>query len=258
MCENSGQCESPTWDASNKTLIFPTSNRFARGLTKTLAAQFSPNFSIREALRNQSTRRLKRGGKRQGNLTDKHLTSWANEGKAPKSGKDLYFDEIQKILNEKQWIPIAAQFPVGCEQVRLATKIDLLCKTMQGTLVVVELKCGFDTYFDVQTQGNMKQPFQDIPMSCRNMSYLQLSFTTFLFRHCHHRLSHYVYEGSFLVHIFHDKDGKIAGELSPLPVWGLDDILIYAGLDLLKANQSQTKQQRESIIRNGKRKRKRQ
>ena len=163
-----------SWDDERRVICF--GEEWARGLTKTLDAEFAPQFSFSVALKQVADVKAKKHGRSHGNKIDKILSDWANSGIKPKTD-NLYFLAITKALESLCLIPISAQIPVGCLHLRLATKIDLLCQNLKGQYCLIELKCGFDDYWDICGQGNFNAPFDHIPMSFRNKSFLQLFMT---------------------------------------------------------------------------------
>jgi len=244
------------WDEKERVLTFPVAGSerklFARGLTKTLSAQFSPEFSISLVLKALKTIKKKKHGRFRGNLADHQLSTWANEGVLPGFNMDPRFDYIRNVLVEQQWIPVSAQLPVGCLHLRLATKIDLLCRDSDGKIILVELKCGFDDYFDVHNQGFMNYPFQHIPTSFRNKAILQLMITTYFYFHTRHRFHQYPYGGSYLLHVFEAEDCSLRHTLKPLPFWAFASPgLVQQVLLLLKQSKNQNKRKRVQLMQNG-------
>lgn len=77
--------------------------------------------------------------------------------------------------------PIASQLPVGHEILRVGTALDLLCIDIERHLVVVEIKSGFDTYYERHTLDRMRPPFQDKNDSPHNQHQLQLALSLLLF-----------------------------------------------------------------------------
>lgn len=251
MCQG---CPAPEWNEAQKILIFEPGHTYARGLTKTLIADFTPEFSATVALKAVPHIKAKKHGRREGNRTDEHLSRWANEGVELPPGKDAKFDYIRQVLRERRWLPVAAQLAVGCQELRLATKIDLMVQDLQGRLYIIELKCGFDDYFDVQNQGHMKYPFEHVPLSFRNKSFLQLMVTEYLFQHARHRFSapHKTYAGAYLLHVFEEDDqGTIQHTLEPLPDWCRSRETLDQCLAVLQQSRYQNKNDRKRTMTNG-------
>lgn len=77
--------------------------------------------------------------------------------------------------------PIRAQFPVGHELLRIGTAIDLLCKDQRGDYVVVEIKRGFDVYYEAHTEHTMQPPWHAMNDSPHNQHQIQLGLTLLMF-----------------------------------------------------------------------------
>lgn len=254
MCSSStGSCLAPTWLEREKVLVFPVGHTYARGLTKTLVADFTPEFSATVALKGVSRVKTKKHGLREGNRSDDHLSRWANEGAVPKAGADPRFDYIAQVLAAQRWLPVAAQCPVGCADLRLATKIDLVVQDVLGHIRILEIKCGFDDYFDVQNQGPMKHPFQHVPASFRNKAFLQLMVTEYLFHHTRHSWSSHEYRGAYLLHVFarDDDAGTLGHTLEPLPEWCRNAETLTLCLAVMKDSKAQTTHTRKRVMTNG-------
>ena len=253
MCEP--PCIAPVWDAKEKVLVFEQQQHrtYARGLTKTIEADFMPTFSVRDALQSLPTRKRKKHGRREGNLVDSEVTRWANDGFI--ACNDARLDLIRAALADREWIPIAAQYPVGCRSMRLATKVDLVCRRLDGSIVLVELKCGFDDYFDV-AQGCMLHPFQTVGATLRNRSFLQLMLTAYMFQHCKHRLSDKPFAGAYLLHVFESDAGDLRHTIEEAPAWTRDDTLVRRCVAVLTDSRSTSADQRARVLRNAKRRKK--
>lgn len=243
------------WNEKEQVLTFAERKgqrfSYARGLTKTLSAEFSPAFSISVAMKDIQEKKQKKRGRFYGNQADRNLVVWVNEGIFPKDN-DPRFDAIRNALLEKKWIPIAAQVPVGCSHLRLATKIDLICQNIQKELIIIELKCGFDDYFDVHNQGFFNYPWQDISMSFRNKAFLQLLFTVFLFFHGKNDWNQKKFNGAYILHIFESSPGKFSFKWSSLPFWTFCcRELIEQSILCLKNSKTQNKRKRAQVMKNG-------
>lgn len=246
-------CAAPQWSEKDKVLVFEPGHTYARGLTKTLMAAFTPEFSATVALQGVIHIKAKKRGRHEGNRTDHHLDRWANQGDQPPPGQDPKFDYIRQVLQDQRWLPVASQCAVGCQHLRLATKVDLLVTDLQGRLRLVEIKCGFDDYFDVANQGYMNHPWQHVPASFRNKAFLQLLLTQYLFQHSQHRWRGQPYAGAYLLHVFEADDcGTLQHTLDPLPAWCFDPPeALPITLTLLEHNRTQTQHQRRRIVTNG-------
>lgn len=88
---------------------------------------------------------------------------------------------LSTLLN-KGLIPIQTELPVGCVAMRMCTGVDVVCRHVQsGTLVLVELKTGYDSYWHRHTPFPMKGPFAPFHDAPINQHLLQLLFTRLLF-----------------------------------------------------------------------------
>lgn len=238
------------WNSEKKVLVFPDTKQFARGLTKSLAAEFMPHYSFSVAIKSLPTRKAKKRGQYLGSLADRQLTTWATTGKIPKGRKCARFKIIQQALVDHQLIPIFAQLPVGFQDIRLATMIDLVCRDLKGRIILVELKCGFDDYFHVTNQGNMLKPLQSVPASFQNKAWLQLWLSTHMYHETQHRFHQYPYHASYLLHVFENSQSKLKYCFKPLPEWvcslDLDEVK-----NTLKRSSTQNKRQRDRAVSNG-------
>lgn len=238
------------WDEKEKVLKFPEKRGrglFARGLTKALSAQFYPFFSISAVLKDLPCSKPKKHGKKVGNRLDAQLETWANQGVTPKNPTPR-FQVIQRALTEKRWIPLRSQLAVGCRKARLATKIDLICLDEAGRVVLVELKCGFDDYFDVQNQGCLEQPFDSVPVSYKNNAMLQLGFTLRLYHHTEHPYHHRECAGAFVLHVYENSEGDIVHEWLPLKAWAKNEDTLKRGLMVLEKSSSEKATDRKRKI----------
>jgi len=93
----------------------------------------------------------------------------------------LHTRRIVTALHMLKLRPIASQLPVGHEVLRCGTALDLLCVDLQRRLVVVEIKSGFDAYYERHTMDPMRAPFQDKNDSPHNQHQLQLVLSLLLF-----------------------------------------------------------------------------
>jgi len=239
------------WDEKEKLLFFPEKiPKFARGLTKTLVAQFSPVFSFSVAL-SDIARKPKKRGRFHGNQTDRNIVLWIEKGLS--DFQDPRFEAVRRVVKEKRWIPVAAQIPVGCSHLRLATKIDFICQNIHKEIIILELKCGFDDYFNVHNQGCFQYPLNMVHISFRNRAFMQLLLTCFLFFHCQNEWNRQKFQGAYILHVFEsDTTNQFDAKLSALPFWMfcsseiIEQILFY-----LKQSRNENKRKRSTLIQNG-------
>jgi hypothetical protein len=269
------------WNSQLNTLILPhgpkeqpwhTGPTWARGLTKTLSATFSPEFSISLALQGVATIKAKKHGKQQGVRVDAEMERWVLYQQVP-TVPSPGFCYLQAVLAQRGWQPVTAQLALGCQALRLATKLDLLCRDGQGRLILIELKCGFDDYFYVHNQGLMQAPYSGIPISFHTKACLQLLLTTWLFFHSQHTYSAALRTsglgGSYLLHLFtlptplqgdgrnskaglRQPENTLAHSCLPLPFWCFsDDQVFHQALQIMKESRSDNKRKRQNVLENG-------
>lgn len=239
------------WDAKYKVVVLPP-RTFARGLTKVLYSLFSPEFAISRVMQKLPRRRRKHG-RAVGNLVDDELSRWVRD---PSYQGSTRFAAVRRALTEKGWRPFRAQVPVGCSRMRLGTRVDLVCLDRKNRLIIVELKTGFDDYFYTRL-GNMRSPFEQVPISCYARACLQLAVTTWLWEHAPPAgFKDRTVAGSYLVRVFSDPDTEPLGapsvEILPLPAWTRQpESCLQACIDKLVASRHQTKRQRSRELKNG-------
>jgi hypothetical protein len=234
------------WDEQRKVILLNDGHSFARGLTKTLDACFCPDFSIRVVLSQLKRKKAKRSGKFIGNKVDRELDRWVKKKRL--KNPHPYLLLIQNVLKQNEWTPIASQLDLACSALRLGTRIDLICENNEKELIIIELKCGFEDYYDVANQGNMLYPFTDVEISCRNKHYLQLWMTSWLFFHCQHSLSGRKVANAYVLRIFNESQV----ELNPLPYWLVaDGERLRECIKVLKRCKNDTKRNRMRILKNG-------
>ena len=236
-----------TYDTQKCVIVLGDGHTFARGLTKTLAACFSPTLSVDLALKGTSHVKQKKSGTQIGMQLDLAITHWVND-----PGFTIMcprFDEVKRAIEERGWTPVRAQVAVGCQTLRLGTMVDVVCLDDKGETVLVELKCGFDDYYDVETPGFMNYPFEDLPLTFRNRHYVQLLVTAWLYSHAFpaERISCAV-----ILHVYTDKDDCIRSAVSAVPPWlVVESARLHECLLVLKRTRHETKRVRMAQIRRG-------
>ena len=98
-----------------------------------------------------------------------------------KNGK-VFTKKIVAYLLSQEWTPIHSQLVVHTTDGTVATKADLICKTMSGALVVIDVKCGFkpDT-LRCSTGHAMNAPFEDINDCRYNQHQIQVQLTRHMY-----------------------------------------------------------------------------
>ena len=222
---------------------------YGRGLTKTLSSCFYPEFSISVTLKDVKKKPRKRG-MHIGNMVDKQLTDWVETGKV--RHPDKRFLLLVQIITNMGWTPIKSQLALGCSTLRLGTRVDLICKTKSNKLVIVELKCGFDEYYDVGNQGNMSFPFQDVVATFRNKHYIQLWITCWLFKHSNHRWNKEDITSAYVLRLYNNEKDTLTFELNSLPNWMVADrTRLKKCLEVLKRTRHETSKKRTHNLANG-------
>lgn len=79
--------------------------------------------------------------------------------------------------------PCAAQVPVGCESLHLATACDIVCEDAQRRKIVVEVKTGFTYHIHKHTGHRMRNLSASVYDSPYNQHQLQLALTYAMYRH---------------------------------------------------------------------------
>jgi hypothetical protein len=241
-----------TWNDYKKVIVLRDGHTWARGLTKTLSACFSPEFSISVVLKGVKEIKKKKRGKFTGNLVDNQISVWVNQNKILEN-RDPRFDMIFDVLNKKRWNPLVSQLDLACTRLRLGTRVDLVCENDEGEVILVEIKCGFDDYYDVNNgQGNMLAPFEDVTTTFRKKHFLQLWMTSWLFNHCVHAYNHMTFKTAYVLRIFENSKEELESELTELPVWlTADTERLEACLKILEGSKNTNKKKRNSEMANG-------
>ncbi len=236
----------PIWHT--KALKF--GNIFARGLTSTIQTDFAPEFSSCFAMKSVGSGGRKRTrGRARGNALDRSVQKWVTEGKVPKNNP--YMTSLAAEISRRGWLPVSAQATAGCQELRLATKVDLICTNEKQQIILIEIKTGYAYYFDVHNQGCFRFPFDSISMSCRNLAFLQLLFTTYLYLHARPNIA---YGGSYLIHLFEEDQCQCV----PLPTFFFSDPeVLPTALECMRRSKNKNKRTRQCELTNGKRRKKR-
>lgn len=116
------------------------------GITKPLQRLFYPYQ------KSATTGGAKTGGSARGNVTDSELASLINKGAMPSERFSVYTERTLAYLYKHKLKPVAAQFLVYDERMRLATELDLVCidlaRPVTNNVVNIQLKTGFDKNYD--------------------------------------------------------------------------------------------------------------
>lgn len=199
--------------ARRQVIIYthPTSRKetICRGLKPTLAAAFYPHYRYRLACKgpllpgcSQEVKKVHKGikgGERvdqavqelvffsQANIpleqlfdTSLSITSEPLRERlkrfkrqCPPAVKDHFIPH----LIQRGWKPILSQIPVGLEELRIGTQVDLIVESTHKEPILLEIKNGFERYYMRHTPFGMNAPFIGTDDSPYHQHQLQLSFT---------------------------------------------------------------------------------
>ena len=145
---------------------------------------------VRHAKRVRAANKLKKTEARQTILSTIGKTLKA--AKVPKAVRELqarinpYTALVIDKLVEMKLDLLAVDLPVGSADLRLATAVDLVCrsadeKEKETLITLVEVKCGFDSHVDKDTGHMLRGPVPELPDSPENQHQMQLLFSWLLF-----------------------------------------------------------------------------
>ena len=194
--------------------------RVLKGLLPTLKSNFFPQYEFTSATLGPRTKLTKgvkklKGGTKTGKDFDKHIgqsiclmrkyqipmeSFWEHKTysaamKRVKVKDKLTLKAIYSSNRHKPYVrwfwtklqdlkmqPVSTQIPVRHNTLRLGTFLDLVCRDLQGQYHVVELKTGYDSYYNKHTPFRMKAPFQDLDDSPRHQHQLQLTASHLMYK----------------------------------------------------------------------------
>jgi hypothetical protein len=171
------------WSAIQKAITLQQDGKtsMGRGLVKTLQCLFYPNY---KPVRGVSLRKPS-VAKREGRALDRFVNSLVTRPHLP--GKTDAERVLKDVLGQHGWTPVCAQLPVGDARMRLGTKIDLLCRGVDGkSLFLIEIKLGYAplgplSYWKIP-QGSMQHPYQDVENSAFHHHVLQAAWSLYLLK----------------------------------------------------------------------------
>lgn len=208
------------WDSQRKH--FTINGKAVAGVHPTLQSLFYPNYSF-HAARNRGaiagtqhqphTYYGRATGIRLDNSIETTVDRFVETGQRPKLSKltrqCAYF---WQVCQQKGWVPIGSQIPVGCPTLRVATRVDAVCcEAATGNIVVLEIKSGY-TYYK-EGNGMLSAPYTDHNNSPLNQHHLQLLLNKVLYQRTfpRHIISH-CYILRFEAHLV---------DLHPLASWAV-------------------------------------
>jgi len=245
------------WDEEKSVIILADGHTYARGLTKTLSAYFSPNFSISVVLQGLRTIKPKKYGRVRAIQIEQELSDHISNKRLPTRVSHPVIHEIYKALFLRDLHPIESQLNLGCSCMRLGTRVDLVCRNPKSEIVLVELKCWFDDYYDVQNQGFFQKPFDHMKISFRRKHHLQVVITRWLFKHCSHAYENDTLGSCHLLRVFQNDKGVLTHEMDTVldtQICGEDPVTtIEKCISILTDTKKETKRKRVELMRAGSR-----
>lgn len=105
--------------------------------------------------------------------------------------RNPYVQRFWRLMRVYEWTPISTQVPVRHDTLRIGTMVDVLCKDKHNNYKLLELKTGFESYYDTSSGRKLSSPFDHKSDCPRNQHQLQLAATEHMYRMTHkdHRMS---------------------------------------------------------------------
>lgn len=195
LYKRGSKIDNKKWVRDPCTNVFRIGNVVGKGITSLISKHFfHPEFSLKHVSGESSTSSMEtESGSRRGITVEKQLKQWIQIIHKPKKWSEERLKKklqtfwpttrnIISLLRQKQWIPIATQRVVGCKLSRVATAFDLVAKTWDGKLVLIELKSGYKGTFAHEVRDSshpkwrMLPPFQDLYAHPLHYSLIQLQW----------------------------------------------------------------------------------
>ena len=210
-------------------------NRYGRGLTKMLQRDVFGTLNAQEAIRASNSSpfllttlqpRIKQGTS-QAIYAERFLTQVMIKQSFPYETSKLHqttpfiLHPLVSFFNDRKWRIVSSQLCLGCCCHKLATRVDLVVRDQWNRIILLELKFFFNSYFYVENQKTMQEPFQDLQESYFHRAVIQLWFTTWLFFHCQHPFQKHAFGGSFIIRLFFDSNRRPKLDFQPIPFWFL-------------------------------------
>lgn len=115
-----------------------------------------------------------------GNVVHEELCDWArmknkNTWKRKHPNPNTYTVKVIRALKMMKLEPLFGEWPIYDENIPYATSIDMVCAsgTEKGRLVLIELKTGYQGYFNKGNQMMTRSPLKRVPNSPLNQAYIQ-------------------------------------------------------------------------------------
>ncbi len=90
-----------------------------------------------------------------------------------------------RMMKIYEWKPVLTQAPVRHDTLRIGTMVDVVCRDSQGRYKLLELKTGFEQYYDTSSGHKLSGPFEQHSDCPRNQHQLQLAATEHMYKMTH-------------------------------------------------------------------------
>ena len=160
---------------------------FMTGVNSALKTAFYPSYSFSKAKFGPSdTLKVPHeddySAKQRGKIHDKFVDKLIGNAKWNMPHTSMLMNQLVTYLVEHRLTPIASQYPVYDGETRMGTKVDLVCKTVDGKYVLFENKVGYESCLHRHTGKQMLAPFEHMNDSPMNQMHLYLAFSVYLFK----------------------------------------------------------------------------
>lgn len=172
------------WNPRTRRFEARSNGQALRGVHTVLARCVAPGFDYAVARqRSQAAPRMVTTGTRgvlAGLMLDHQASQLVRSWPLCPVGAELEVRTFRRLCLELDWQPVASQLLVGCQRLRLATRLDVLCRDRTGAYLVLELKVGYP-HWDMGT-GWMLAPFASRTNCQLNSAQVQLAIGLRLFQ----------------------------------------------------------------------------
>jgi hypothetical protein len=212
------------------------------GLTKILKSTFWPNYKYSRSHFSISTgAKNSNDGIKRGKTVHSQIDRWF---KTEEPDRILMYNNLEPYTKKliaafKMWEmkPYLSEYVVYDEKSNLCTAVDAIVEMKDGTLAIIELKCGFDGYLK-KSNGNMVVPKGlEIPNHPLNQAYFQLAFECLMLQN----FSNIKFSHAFVVQI--QSEGVTKHRLPPY--FEKNALILYNHMNDLKAAEKLLKRKRK-------------
>jgi hypothetical protein len=168
----------------------PESGRRYPGLTRRLKRAFFPRYKYNSAHRRTAPKRARTGGGGRnyglwlGRKVHKQIERLTRDGptglRKRNDAMQMHTKRAICAMRRWGWRALKAEVPAFCDKMGVATRADLLVRTADGGVAVVEWKTGYEGYWETGVNpmsGPLARRFSDSPL---NQSLMQLLFTVMM------------------------------------------------------------------------------